>query len=162
MPSFLGSCLPLSVFYRCYLSVSNSQVVQACGHAHAARTDADTQAPRHMGSFTWSTYMGTYPPARTWAGARWRSSSWSQSYLCFFYAPYPHRPCLFTPPVTIDHHLPSCCWSQRYLQTVLGRRKKTTKNSDLDILSTLHDLEHHRFINCPIVVFRCAPPYLTL
>lgn len=42
----------------------------------------------------------------------------------FLYAPYPHRPCLFTPPVTIDHHLPSCCWSQRYLQTVLGKKQQ--------------------------------------
>lgn len=44
--------------------------------------------------------------------------------ICVLYAPYPHRPCLFTPPVTIGHHLPSCCWSQRYLQTVLEKKTK--------------------------------------
>lgn len=71
----------------------------------------------------------------------------------FLFAPYPHRPCLFATPVTKDHHFPSCCWSRRYLQTVLGKKYKKTKTNkyDLDIQSNLHKLERHLFIKSLIV-----------
>lgn len=78
----------------------------------------------------------------------------------FLYALYPHCPCLFAPPVTIDHHLPSWCWGQRYLQTVLG--KTVTKNLTLIFgPTTVRKLEApmkcDHFINCHFVVFTCTP-----